>query len=350
MLPAVRTPPAGLADGRSDGTVPGRPWRVALYTDRPGWHCRRLRRAFEARGCIVQDWVPQLCGFDLDQPQGVYGPDRSGRLPDAVFVRSIPAGSFEAITLRLSLLHALADLGVLVYNPAALIERTVDKARTSFLLHRAGLPTPPTWVGESHDDWLQRLHDARTAGRSLVSKPLFGAEGEGLQRIDPQASWIDSADSEARRLQTSPGGVHYLQCFLDGRGGTGRAEDCRVLVVGGRARVAMTRRVAARAGPDAWITNVARGGESLPCALTPALARLAEEACRALVGTGPVVGHYGVDVLTDRQGQSWVLEVNSVPAWRGLQSVTGQDLAALLADDVLQCLVERSAEGRGRPE
>ena len=49
-------------------------------------------------------------------------------------VRSIPAGSFEQVTLRLGLLHALAALGVAVVNDARGIERCVDKSMTSFLL------------------------------------------------------------------------------------------------------------------------------------------------------------------------------------------------------------------------
>ena len=55
-------------------------------------------------------------------------------LPRVALVRSIPAGSFEQVTLRLGLLHALTALGVTVVNDARGIERCVDKAMTSFLL------------------------------------------------------------------------------------------------------------------------------------------------------------------------------------------------------------------------
>ena len=51
-------------------------------------------------------------------------------------------GTFEAVTMRLGVLHALRELGVPVWNDARAIERCVDKSMTSFLLTRAGIPTP----------------------------------------------------------------------------------------------------------------------------------------------------------------------------------------------------------------
>ena len=55
------------------------------------------------------------------------------------------------MTLRLGFLHALQEIGVPVWNGARSIERCVDKSATSFLLARAGLPTPMTWVTESRE-------------------------------------------------------------------------------------------------------------------------------------------------------------------------------------------------------
>ena len=39
--------------------------------------------------------------------------------------------------------------------------------------------------------------------------------------------------------------------------------------------------------------------------------------------------------LRDRQGRLYVLEVNSIPAWKGLQGVTELDIAQLLVDDFI---------------
>src|SRR5450759_2744190 len=97
-------------------------------------------------------------------------------VPDAVFVRTLSGGSFEAVTLRLGILHALSEIGIPVWNKARAIERCVDKSMTSFLLARAGLPTPETWTTESRE---QAAEIVRGEGAPLVLKPLFGSQGRG---------------------------------------------------------------------------------------------------------------------------------------------------------------------------
>lgn len=43
----------------------------------------------------------------------------------------------------------------------------------------------------------------------------------------------------------------------------------------------------------------------------------------------------GVDIIRDEMGRYSVIEVNSVPAWKGLQSVSDIVIADKLADDFL---------------
>lgn len=43
----------------------------------------------------------------------------------------------------------------------------------------------------------------------------------------------------------------------------------------------------------------------------------------------------GVDLICDADGQLNVLEINSNPAWKGLQSVTDVNIAWTLAEDFL---------------
>jgi len=38
----------------------------------------------------------------------------------------------------------------------------------------------------------------------------------------------------------------------------------------------------------------------------------------------------GVDLLVSRTGESFVLEVNGIPGWQGLQAATGVDVAAAI--------------------
>ena len=73
-----------------------------------------------------------------------------------------------------------------------------------------------------------------------------------------------------------------------------------------------------RARASTWITNVGQGGE--PCAVEPSSATLARLAVAAAAAVGAAMR--GVDLIEDERGAPTVLEVNSMPAWQGLQSVT----------------------------
>ncbi len=125
--------------------------------------------------------------------------------PKGAFVRFVPGGSFEAVTLYLGVLHALRELGVTVWNDARAIERCVDKSTTTFFLQRAGLPTPRTFarVDRAEAEAIARASSPR--GGKLVQKPLFGAQGKGLRLI---SSLADLASPE------EVNGVYYLQEFI----------------------------------------------------------------------------------------------------------------------------------------
>ena len=66
-----------------------------------------------------------------------------------------------------------------------------------------------------------------------------------------------------------------------------------------------------------WITNIGHGGRAEPA---PATGRLAELAVAAAAAVG--ADHAGVDLIVDRDGGLQILEVNSMPAWQGLQAVS----------------------------
>lgn len=296
--------------------------RIVLFSDGgDGWHRGRLLRAFRAAG--VEPVVASLCDVDIVVEAGSWGlgiPGLTGGPPDAALVRVVAGGGFETVTLRLDALHALSALGVPVVNPARAIERCVDKAMTSFRLHRAGLPTPPTFASESAERAGVYLRRTLERGDTAVAKPLFGSQGRGLRRLERGDALVPE----------EAGGVHYVQRFVAGDGEGYR--DWRVFVIGGQP-VAVMMRVGA-----GWITNVHQGAECRPVSGDTELEELGIAAAAA-VGAE----YAGVDIIRDAAGQPFVLEVNSMPAWRGLQSVTGRDIAAVLVEHVLG----RAAAGGG---
>jgi RimK family alpha-L-glutamate ligase len=299
-------------------TAPARP-NIALVTDQNDWHARRLTRAFAAFGAQVRLLALPDCRVDTTNAGGLDLPGFDG-LPDAVLVRDMSGASFEAATLRLGILHALAELGIPVWNSARTIERCVDKSATSFLLARAGLSTPATWAIESRGAAAAIL--AREGG-PLVLKPLFGSQGRGL-RLIRQAEDLPAPAEVA--------GVYYLQRFVGVE--SNGFHDFRVLVSQGRVVAAMMRH------SSHWVTNVKRGGKPIAAVADGAMKNLALAAAAA-VGAA----FAGVDIIHDGDGRPMILEVNSMPAWSGLQRTTSADIAAVLAGDFLASLRTLAAGG-----
>lgn len=308
--------------------------KLAIFTDEVGWHTRQLQAALRARGAVGRCVDLADChAHTRASDHGLVIPGFGCELPAAALVRGIAGGSFEQVTRRLALLHALQALGVPVYNDARAIERSADKGMCSLLLHAAGIASPPTWVTESLAQAQRIVMRESAAGHALVLKPLFGSQGKGLRRV----GWVDGRQVPLLRVQPPgagrrggakagaalPGGVGYLQRYLAPH--TRPGYDWRVLVIGGRARAAM-RRVSGH-----WIHNIAQGAVATACLLTPELARLSERATQALG-----LDYAGVDLMPDtRTGEAQVIEVNGVAAWRGLQGVCGFNIAQALVDDLL---------------
>jgi len=289
--------------------------RIPVFTDDPGWHGKRLKEAFAARGREAVFVSLKDCHLDLTSGKpGVQIPGFD-QLPDGVFVRGVPGGTLQQVILRLNVLHALKELGVAVYNDGRAVERTVDKGMTSFLLHRHSVPTPPTWVCESRETAHNLILRETMAGRTLVIKPLFGSQGQGVRKLEVNSPFPVPMDEHVD-------GVYYLQGYVDS--GEGAWHDHRVFVINGQAVGAMIRY------GNHWINNVAQGGRCEPLAPNGEIAELALAAARAVD-----IDYCGVDVIRDRQGKLYVLEVNSIPAWKGLQGVVEVDIAQMLVDDFL---------------
>ncbi|MFL5403632.1 MAG: RimK family alpha-L-glutamate ligase, partial [Gemmatimonadales bacterium] len=113
-------------------------------------------------------------------------------------------------------------------------------------------------------------------------------------------------------------GVFYLQRTVDHDGA-----DVRAFVIGGRLVGAIERRA------PGWRTNLARGGTARAVCLSEEHAALAVRAAAA-VGAD----YAGIDLLAARDGTTYVLEVNGIPGWRGLQEATGIDIGGRLLDHV----------------
>lgn len=243
--------------------------------------------------------------------QGERGPDVDLSTFNAVIIRTMPPGSLEQVVYRMDALARLEASGVTVFNPPKSVECAVDKFLTTAKLEAAGLPVPTTVVCENSDDGLAAFE---RLGGDVVVKPIFGSEGRGILRVsDP-----DLALRTFRTLERLDA-VLYLQRFVEHRG-----FDIRVLVLDGKILGGMRR-----VSNGDFRTNVSRDGRGEPHVVTDTEA---DWALRAATATGARFA--GIDILYDRDGRGFVIEVNAVPGWRAFQNVTGIDVARIVIEAV----------------
>jgi RimK family alpha-L-glutamate ligase len=294
--------------------------RIGILGTAQGEQTLLLRRALMARGEAVHIVHPKKLSCWLPDA-GVAGvtPDEDAvRLQDlrALVVRYLPGGSLEQVVFRLNVLHRLEQTGLRVINSADTLERTVDKYYTTSLFAAAGLPVPRTLVTERYDEAMNAVRE----WGSVVIKPVFGSQGQGIVRVDDP----DTAHRVLRALEMGRY-IYYVQEYLPHEG-----IDYRLFVIGGRVSGAMRRRSAN------WRTNIACGGQAEPFQAAAPFCELAQAASK-LLGAD----YLGVDIL--RSGDKlYLLEANGIPGWLGLQTVVKYDIADALASFIL----DESARGR----
>ena len=289
---------------------------VVVLSARTGWHTDELCRALDERGhtgrVVLYESLVARLGATGSRRDGLNGDGAAVLEADAVLARIIPGGSLEQVIFRVDALHWIEQRGIPVVNSPRAIERCVDKFYTSSLLRDAGLPTPETVVCQRTDDAMDAV---RTLG-DVVIKPIFGSLGQGMIRTD-------NAEVALRVVRTldQVRAVFYVQQAIDNGG-----RDVRVFVVGGRVLGAIERRAPA----GEWRTNVALGGTARAVSLPDEWSTMAVRAAAA-VGAD----YAGVDLLPARDGAVYVLEVNGIPGWEGLQAASGLDVAGAVVDQAL---------------
>jgi len=275
------------------------------------WSSTQLREALAKRN------IPQIC-FRFPQlvarvgykPHLTVGNTSILEELDCLLIRPIGRGSLEEIVFRMDMLYRLQRLGLPIINPPEAIEHCVDKYDILAILEDNGIPVPRTAVTENVDEALKAFNEL---GGDVIVKPIFGSRGIGATRLkDPEIA------STIFRSITFYHGVTYLQEFVPHG-----FSDIRAFVVGDRV-IASMHRIA-----ETWKTNVSLGAKPVPLNLDEELENLA-------VKTAKVIGCKvaGVDILEGPKGPL-IVELNSQPGWRGLQSVTKVNIAGEIIEYVL---------------
>jgi RimK family alpha-L-glutamate ligase len=280
--------------------------KIGIFTSgKSDWNVHQLEEEIKKKGinCVtfpLSELVARLegkprvsCrGYDLEEF-------------DALIVRWVPKGSAEQLIFRMDALHRLENLGVRVMNPPIAIERCADKFYTSSLLEDAGIPTLPTVVTEKRGEAMKAFEEFG----DVIVKPLFGSLGAGMLRItDRDLAYRTFSALEFGRY------VYYIQKFIPHHN-----RDIRALVIGNEVLAAM------RIG-EGWKTNVSAGARVEPYELSDELKEVALKSAEILK-----CGYAGVDIIKNGD-KFYVAEINAIPGWKGLQSVTGVNIAEKIID------------------
>lgn len=229
---------------------------------------------------------------------------------DSLIIRPIGRGSIEELVFRMDILYRLQRSGLHIINPPEAIEHCVDKYDVLAILEEKGVPIPRTAVTENVEEAIAAFGEL---GSDVVVKPIFGSRGIGATRVNDK----DIAFTVFKSIRFSHGAI-YLQEFVPHG-----FSDIRAFVVGDHVIAAM-KRVA-----DNWKSNYSQGARPERAEPDREIETLAVKSAKSVE-----CKIAGVDILTGPKGPM-VVEVNSQPGWKGLQSVTSLSIADEIVNFVL---------------
>lgn len=278
--------------------------RFVLLARNPNLYShRRLIEAAAAYGHSV-DVVNTLrvhMNITSNRPVLHYG-GRTLPLYDAV----IPRIGASVTHYGLAVLRQFEMQGVFPLNESVAIGRARDKLRALQLLAREGIDLPVTAFAYDPRKAENVIRDV--GGVPVVIKIIEGTQGMGVILAETEASATSIIEA------FGAANVNILvQEFI----GEAEASDVRALVVGGEVVAAMLR----RGKPGEFRSNLHRGGVGEPVVISEEERRIALKAAEVMG-----LNVCGVDMLRTSRGPK-VLEVNSSPGFKGIESVTGADVA-----------------------
>ncbi len=217
------------------------------------------------------------------------------------------------------LARALEQMDIRVYNSAESISVCDDKAATHLALAGCGIPQPRTWIAPmTYTDIDERIlpfldRAEQSIGYPMVVKECYGSLGNQVHLAN------DRTELE-RLVYSMKERAFLLQEYIE----TGR-EDKRLYVIDGHVAAAMRRY-----SDHDFRANIGQGGHGEKYVPTPQEEQLAIACCERL---GLLFG--GVDLLTDRAGNTLVCEVNSNAQMAGITQATGIDVAEKIITAIL---------------
>ena len=287
---------------------------IGILFDRVRWEEKELGRQLEIRG-VSYDMI--------DAKTQVLPLDRSDlpSLPRRILGRCV---SFYR---GLNLSSVFESHGIETINSSRILDVCGNKLLTSQILSKNGVPTPKTVVAFSAEAAMQAIEEV---GFPCVMKPIVGSWGRQVVPIrdrETAEALIEMREQLSDSMQT----IFYIQEMIKRP-----PRDIRCIAVGEEIIAAVYR----YAPPENWKTNVALGGHSESCKVTPELEETILKTVK-VIGSGVL----GIDLMERPDSELVVHEVNGTVEFKGAQSATDHSIAGRIVDYVAS---ERSRNERER--
>lgn len=236
--------------------------------------------------------------------------ENSWRLPDIILPRQGATIGESCI----SLIKQFSLLGIPVVNDLDSILLSRNQFFTLQAFAAAKIPFPDTIFINAIDGFYGAVE--RLGGLPVVVKQISGRQGESISLINN----IKESESILHKHLDKYFGL-LVQRFIP----TNERKDIRVLMVGGK----IIGVLALKPKPGDFRANFHLTGSGESMSLTPELEKIAGRAADAV---GLEIA--GIDLMVSETHGVNVIEVNYAPGFRGMEAITGVDVASKIVNYV----------------
>lgn len=280
-------------------------YTIAIVGDIHDWHTQQIEFNLKKKKCKVLKIKYEDLNANFNKKEKFFLNEELKEI-DGVWLRFIKNGTLEEITTKLTFMHLIESQGIYIHNSPQTIEKTVDKVRTSGILKINNILAPDTKVTLKNSIKIEE-------NRNYLLKPIFGSQGKNIVLIE----------NISKLKKTNPAGnVYYLQEFI---GNINEKEfwDIRILVSKHRP-ISIMKRTSKKI-----FTNVFQGATTQKISLNKELVSLSEKVSKLFN-----LGYGGIDIKFYNK-KYFVLEVNSIPSWKGIQEIENKNISQILVNDFL---------------
>ncbi len=281
--------------------------KIGILSRNPNlYSTNRLVEAAKKRGHDVKivDVLKCYMNITANKPTVFYKPRDTKELLD--FDAVIPRIGASVTAYGTAVLRQFEVAGVYSVNESIAIARSRDKLRAHQLLARKGVGMPITGYAHAANATADLIEFV--GGAPIVVKIIESTHGNGVVLAETHKA-AESLINAFRGLDAN----FLVQEFIEEAGGA----DIRCFVVGDKVVAAMMRQ--AQAGE--FRSNLHRGGSAISVKLKPEERAIAVRAAK-IIGLDVA----GVDIVRSAHGPL-VLEVNSSPGLKGIETYTKIDVA-----------------------